>query len=560
MTEKWHENPAMRRAFWITAVVVVMGIVAYGVWKLNRPMRALALAKQAQVLLQEGDLTGAVQAAWKSRALAPNSAECSRALALVWSQMTPSQSYVIWEQVVRLSNNAPEDVQNYTLSLIVAGDLPKAKEQLDALLARNPDEKTRLIEIQYLIAAMRPAEALQRTLLILDKSPRSEGAWMLYAGLASAFGGKEKESFVLRLQQIAEDPSNLGLWACLQRLLLADDKDLQMRARELLLHPGSTRRTILQVYQVYRARQKMPFKVIREKISPLFNTALAGEKLELANFYISIGDGDGALLVISPKFALESAEGLELYLRALALARRSEAIIEILEVKGLKLPNYTKELWRARAYANLGEKQKSGAAWTSALAAAGDDSAALSAIAFSLSSTGDWTELDEVMPRLLKVVAPLERPLHYQSWFHSALVRRDAVKIYTVLEKMSTEYPDNSGYKNDFIYYSLLLNKKGDWVKEAYGLAKRSPSVAAHRVVLALALLKAGQPVKAEEFIVTAQVGQWDFSPIGWQLVRAAIFKANGKPAPEVSKADLALPEERALLEGVAQVIAPQQP
>ena len=293
----------------------------------------------------------------------------------------------------------------------------------------------------------------------------------------------------------------------------------------------------------------MPYEQIRKEVAGQFNVSRTEERRELARFYRTLGDNEGVLEIISPRLAALSREDLMLYMDALAGSGKWTALLEILNIDKLPMEDYWREIFRARAYAALKRTNESQIAWRKALVLAGNNPKMLGDIAQYLIALGAVKEIDEVMPRLIENSGPMERAIHYQTWLQVVLAAKDTSRAQFILEKMSVEFPNNMAVRNDYIYYSALLRKNGDWVAKAYELAKDAPAVVAHRMTLSLALYRANQIQRAYEVVNTTRVTNWATMPPGWQCVRAAILKAAGQPETQVSNIQFALPEERALVE-----------
>lgn len=547
----WHATPQWRRLFLILGITILVVVLLIGAYTLFRPLRANQLAGEAVKLLEKNDLSGARQKVMAAKELSGRSITVARAMAQVWGRLSPSQVVPMWERAVELSGGAKEDKQGLAMALLAAGETERARETLQELLTTaGNDPQTSFVQVNWLIAAGRQSDAFNKISQLIDQYPTNENFWKAYAAIAPMMGQKGLDAYTTDLQKLKKQPGQIGLWALEELARLSTPAELEKRLDELFARPDASRASQLFAYQMRHAKAKLPYEAIRKALERDFNMALTADRQELARFYRSIGDNQGILLLISPRQAITTRDDLMLYMDALAGTGKWQALIEILNIDKIPLENYWREIFKARAYGALGQQEKSELAWRQSLVAAGNNSKALSDIAYYLITLGAIQEVDEVMPRLISNAGAMERTLHYQLWLQVVTQARDTTRAQAILEKMTKEYPKNSSIQNDYIYYSLLLNKNnknGDWVAQAYQLAKDNPAVLAHRMTLALALLKTNQAPKALEVINSTRIADWNLMPVGYQLLRAAVLNANGQAAPKVENSNQALTEEQAL-------------
>ncbi len=545
--QHWHDNPAFRKAFWITAAVVILVAIGMSAHALYKPLRAEQLASQALEALADGDLVKAQMEAGEARDMAPGSLTVARSFAKVWNEIAPTQVAPLWEHMAELSG-ATQDKQSWALALIAAGEMSRAKDILSGLLKTAPgDPQTLYVEVNYLMAAARPAVAYAKAIELVSNNGGEEKYWVVYRAVALRQGAEGRAAYLKQLENLKSHQGRLGLWALEQLAELSPVDELDARIDKLLRHPLSTRQTLLLSFALRHRRAGMPYADIREKVERVFNKADDADRQALARFYQSIGDYTGVLSIVTPEVAVSDKIDLGLYLGGLSATKHWDTLLGILNFDKLPIENWQRELLKANAYAGLGKDAEARAALDKAVASAGADTRELAEIAHYLVVTKNIAELEKVMPILIKSSGTLEHPLYYQLWLEAAITARDTDKILAIYEKMSAESPDNQAFKNSRIYYSLLAKKPGDWLKESYDLVKAGPGIVSSRITLGLALLRAGQNGRAYEIINSARVSDWTTMPTGWQLVRAAALKMNGKTVPAVVDADKALKEEQEL-------------
>lgn len=545
----WSSSPQIRRIFLICAGSVLLVAVLMGAYTLYKPTRAQQLAAQALQALQQGDLAQARQKVMAANELSGRSLPVARAMARVWGALAPGNVVPLWERASELSKGAKEDRQGLALALLAAGEIDRARGVLGELLEKWPnDPQTIFVQANWLLSAMRPGEALEKIEQLAARYPSNEDYLKAYSALVRGQGAPALARYQQHLKNLAGQPNDLGLWAAQERVRVALPQQLDGAIKDLLSHPRATRASALFALQMRHLKAGLPLMQVRREAGKFFNVALAEDRRELARFYRTLGDNDGVLELISPRMAATNREDLMVYLDALAGAQRWQPLLEILAIEKLPLEETWRQIFRARAYAALKRTADSQVAWRKALAAAGNDGKKLAEIAQYLVALGANDEIHELMPRLIENSSPSERSVYYPLWLRVALEARQTARVQEILQKMSAEFPQNQAARNDYIYYSLLLGKPGDWLTQAYQLAKESPSVVAHRMTLALALYRAGQTTRAYEVVSTTRISNWSLMPAGWQYLRAAVFKAAGQPVPEVSNQQSALPEEQALL------------
>lgn len=544
----WSASPQIRRIFWICALSVLTVAALIGGYALYKPARAQQLAAQALVALQQGDLAQSRQKVMAANELSGRSLPVARAMARVWGALAPGSVVPLWERASELSKGAKEDRQGLALALLAAGEIDRARTVLAELMEKWPnDPQTIFVQANWLLSAMRPGEALEKIEQLAARNPSNEDYLKAYSVLVRGQGVQALARYQAHLKRLADQPNDLGLWASQERVRVATPDQLDSAIKDLLRHPRATRASALFALQMRHLKAGLPLMQVRREAGKFFNVALAEDRRELARFYRTLGDNDGVLELISPRMAATNREDLMVYLDALAGAQRWQPLLEILSIEKLPLEETWRQIFRARATAALNRPADSQVAWRKALAAAGNDGKKLSDIAQYLVAMGASSQLHELMPRLIENSGPTERSVYYPLWLRVALEAQDTARAQQILQKMSAEFPKNQAARNDYIYYSLLRGVPGDWLAQAYQLAKESPTVAAHRMTLALALYKAGQTTRAYEVVSTTRISNWSLMPAGWQLLRAAIFKAVGQPVPAVTGAQQALPEERAL-------------
>jgi hypothetical protein len=133
---------------------------------------------------------------------------------------------------------------------------------------------------------------------------------------------------------------------------------------------------------------------------------------------------------------------------------------------------------------------------------------------------------------------------------------RDTRELREVLEYALKLLPASAEIKNDLAYCNLLLNEKVDEsITIAHGLATERDRTLAHRITLALGLLRKERPKPALELFEKLRI-PWDRAAPNHRAIFAGVLRANGREADaeRVVKGiqlEQLLPEE-ALLAGIS--------
>lgn len=537
-------------SFVILIIIVALAVVGY---KIYRPIRAKELAAQAVMALASDNLDEARNRLRAANALEPDLVEVARATALVWNKLSPTQVAPFWERVVELSGSESSDVRAWAGALISSGELELAREKIDGLLAEdstNLDNK--YMSAVWLQAASRFGDAAVEAIKLVEGDHENVSYWIFYSSLYPYMSVDNRAVLVRRLDGLAKRTDQLGIWALRELLRYsAAREEFDRYAQAVMAHPEFARDDMLSI-EFYRFARwgETAYPEIRKRVALYFDPGKLTDRRALARFYRTIGDFQGVLESVTPKQALGDRDSLMLYFDALAGLERWGALLELLDNDSIPLEDYWREIFRARALGSLGRQSESDLAWKRSLLEAGNDPDALSHLAEYLGSMGALEAYSEVMEKLVENIGAPSKSSYYRIWLKVVMQTGDLPRIVALYEKAIEDCPHDNSFLNDYIYYSLLLNRPGTWVIQSYNLVKEAPNVLAYRISLALALFKNKQPAEALSVVKSSRIADWSLVSPGWQCVRAAIYKANGLAAVTISDEDkaMALPEELRLL------------
>jgi tetratricopeptide (TPR) repeat protein len=531
-------------------LAVILIAVAWGAVSLSKPITAENASRTALATAISGNLPRASFLAQQAERMAPNSQEVNRNCARVWDFIIPGQTVELWERVNSFPSSSIDDRRSLFRAYLAAGEIQKARGALVALTKESPDApETTYLTIRYLMAICHYPEAAAKARALVLKTPGDRVAWDLYLAASVSQGEEARQRLMQDLEMLKDDRGPLGLWGMQKLCELCPVSELEKRVVSFVSHPFATKSTFLEACVIRHRRANWSYEEIRPRVEAIFNKTLDTDVTQLASFYYSIGDYTDALNLLPPDQAVRNRVCLNVYMQSLLAAKHYDTMLDILNVPQLPLNDCQRELLRFRAYKGLGKAVEAGSSWQKILAYA-DKGENSNDILFTLSQEpDDYDRFCAVMSHVLKGSPKMMHPLYYRLWLREAYKTRDAGRISEVLQPMAELLQENELIRQKAVYYSILANKPGDWVKNSYDLAKESPGNIANRVTLALALFKKGDTVRAFEIVRATPVADWSVEDVGWQCVRAAIFKANGKTPPTIANIDKALKAERGLVE-----------
>ncbi|NRA32547.1 MAG: tetratricopeptide repeat protein [Polyangiaceae bacterium] len=202
---------------------------------LSQPDRAIKVLKQmdgsdetpgsaqflfAQAYQQLGSYEPALQHAQLAVAGAPRSVPRLYLRAELYGKLKKSSSCVsAWEEIIKLTNQAPKAVRSLADAYLAAGQAGRAVEVLREFVSTSPDSADAQLSLSIaLIDAGKPAEAVKSAEIACRLRPRSPEAAM---ALADALGpGGDAGRAIKAFQRALElEPESAGAWHRLSGLL-----------------------------------------------------------------------------------------------------------------------------------------------------------------------------------------------------------------------------------------------------------------------------------------------------------------------------------------------------
>ena len=214
--------------------------------------------------------------------------------------------------------------------------------------------------------------------------------------------------------------------------------------------------------------------------------------------------------------------------------------------------NFLRLAFLARAWTQLGEPPVATGNWHAAVDSAGNRYGALIGL---LELSGRWKLASERQDLLWLMLQKFPR----EHWISQALEQQcfaagDTSGLWRVFRQLSTMFPDNADFQNDYAYTSLLLKKNSIEAESlAAKLDKQFPSNASFASTHAFALHLRGNNTEALK--VMQKLKSTELSQPAIALHYGVLLSAVGKKTEAQSYLNLArndarlLPEEKALLE-----------
>jgi tetratricopeptide (TPR) repeat protein len=538
--------------FVLAGVLLVVLIIAGWVIgsELYRPVRTQKLTQQATQALQRGDLASAQSLAVQALLSTGNYLPAIRVLGSALISSAPEEAVSVWSDARKLSGDESSDVLGFAQASLASGNLTQTQQAMDILRAKAPkDLRVKLLDAKLDYTLGRKAEALRKIVALTSSRPDFASGWFFYATLVRDIDRQGvTDAFLDSIDRLTDEKSPLFLWASTQSLFWIPKEDFLAQADKLLTRVDLPRSIRLNLLMLSQKRLGVESEALEHNAGRYFNMAQRSDQKEYVSFLLQIGDFDAALKLVTPKLAIVDEDFFRLYLLALEGKGDWQAVAEIASNPKLPFSPALMKAHRALALSKLGQAEAAQKEWSAALEEARSNYFALGmltqlALDYKLSAWanqgfGLWA--DSVEGGSYPV---------YALWMNTALEQKDIARALTILARAKDLFPQNIFVQESWVYYNALAKRPGDWVKLAYNLAQANPGVPSCRVALGLTLLQVGENAKALATIQTAGVENWDWTDPSWQMVRAAILKANGQQVPDLGTIlDKVLPEESTLL------------
>lgn len=551
--------PLPRKVKWIIAgiclaILAILLAFAKPAWHYIKEWRAINLAREAMVELENDSLENAWNKAQSAYTLFTDNEEVARAVAEVTMRADPAMAVDYWKETYELSGQR-DDLERLVEAATLGRRFSEADQYLEELRQMDPrDGQMLLLEAQLRVGQQDIPAATEAVKQALEADEIPEEAHFLYVQLTQFSTDPEvRQEGIDYLRALGQRNDELGLHA-LQNLAnysLNTPEELQEVIVQLRNHPLRTRQDQL---LALRLEMLLPDANAEENLK----AALAIVDLDSPEQLIELGRWlnvqkrfSQTLQVISPEQAKSRNDLLLIWMDALAVLDQWETIAKVLEDPNIPIDQYLRLLFQARYYMETGQSARAEFAWSRAVLQVSNDPQKLWYLTRYAQKLGLYTEAKESLDRLTTL--PSSRRKAFEELVRLEQREGSVLELRNRLEIMHEAYPNDTSVQNDLAYANLLLDENiAVSVVEAEQLIDEGSPYLANRVTLALGYYRQGRILDAAEILDPLQV-DWTQVRSGWRAVYAAILRANGRTAEANNliagiDANALLAEERDLL------------
>ena len=556
------EVPQSKRRWWLVSILafvfVVLPLVAYFSYDLFRDWRALNLAQAAYSLL-EGEPTqaDAREAHDKSRSayrIRPQNLEVVRLTAKVQDYLVPDSSAAIWEEAVRLSEGAHEDLLGLFNARLRAGELGLARSVLSRLQEAYPDhigtlhaasrfrfrdqQLSSAISIARQVALHVDAQTehhiyyVQLTQFSPDIAIREQG--IEYLRELAAQSGETAVAAARNLMRVDSLPAEEMIRMANRLIELSDEREDRLLALRRKLRAGEN------ASDVY------------DQAAGEFVLTDVNEQLEFARWLNQAGLHERTLELVPEAAAVARQDLFLVRSDALALTGQWSDLHRMLSSGRVPLDNYVGHLFRMRTHLEMGQYRRAQNEWERSVLDASREPDRLWFLERYVATLNLSGYHIEVLEKLTEY--PIHARRAYTRLLELLQAQGNTVEVRRQLQLMHELFPEDTSVLNDLTYYKLLLNEDIDAATAtAKGLIDANPNFLAPYMTYALALLRQGQPRAALNQLREVTV-DWDSVPHRWRILITCVLAANGEQRwaerylDRVDRTRL-LPEESALIQ-----------
>jgi hypothetical protein len=462
-----------------------------------------------------------------------------------------------WKRLLVLPEATPQDRQDAARLALQLRQLEFAEEQIQPLLAANP-ETPEILELAAELAIQKGDRdtALAFAGRLLARNPQHHSAPLLQAQLLfSSPVAQQQQQGKRQLQNLAKGtdaPALNALRALTGGTLSAEER--ASLASALAAHPAARIDDQLTAVSIRIAPEPAAKERLIDAAVQRFASADGEALTSLGRWTNQHGEALRTLGIISEERAGTHADLFLVRLDALASLGKWAEIQASLAREPNPLSPTHREVFLARAAQELGEVATAEVHWRRALLAAGQNPQLILYVAQYATKIGTPKIVEKAYRQLAANPAWTLRAT-------SALVpivesHGDSRALRDLLRQLTRLAPAEAAPRNDAAYLDLLLNEDVSAARTtAEALVRKHPEMLAYRTTLALAHLRSDEPQKARELFSGIRVN-WEQCPPGWRAVHAATLAASGE-LQEAEAIALALPrdklkaEERELLEAL---------
>jgi hypothetical protein len=545
------------------ALLLVLSIAAalsYPAYRQIRMWRASSMAAQAETMLDTPEfMSRAWELAHAANALAPNDPEIARILARVYTLGDPASAYPLWEKVVELSDEAPED----RLELAKAYLRANLWSEFEAEIAAQRKDQLHLGQLDFLQTQAAVVQgnyeaALQMATALVAKGNAPHEADALFFQLSRISADTAvRRAGIDHLRKIATDDGlrqeeALKTLARLPDLNVADVNQL-IRIIDGSDNPSRDMRLLAEELRLRLPETKK--NTIYERASSFFELNDPAELVLFGRWLNRHGLHEFNRLAITNESAMARQDLFLILLDAMALDGQWEVIRKFLDAPRVPVEDYLREFFRMRTFYEMGDMRRARLSWDQALVAAARESPKL----YYLANKARQLELPEFEIAALRRV--VESPEMRESAFKALLAvlqkeGRSSDLLATMLQ-YEQYFPNNSDIGNDALYLGFLIDKPPtEAIEEAQALLESKPNMLAYRMTLVLGLLTQNRSKDALDLLVELSVNWFEVRD-RWRLLAALALDREGfhldaqTLIAEINPSNL-LPEEQLFFEEIS--------
>ncbi|MBK1859055.1 tetratricopeptide repeat protein [Cerasicoccus arenae] len=546
---------AKRRLIIGGAVLTVLLVATPFAWREFKQQRAINLAEDARILLEDEEYGAAWEAAKAAYALDPKNIEVARTLANIVDLAEPNKAPALWEGIYELSGEKADLLAWFdsVMRLENKADLARMTERLATDL---PDASEALHRrAQSAIIHGQLEEGIQLSQQAAQAADASADIQFAYVQISQRSSDAEvREAGLVWLRQMAQRSDSTGLKAA-RWLLKAPNtsRDQLIEAAEKLAnHPLAEREDMLTEIVIRRSTGEQSMEELLADAQALFTLDDPAELVELGRWLNLQRRSSDFLALVDFETAISRRDLFLVWVDSMAYSGQWEALQQIIERPRLPLDPFTIVLFRARIQDELGNDRVSNLIWGQAILAAKEDVHKLT-FAYDYASKLNWNEkARDVLERL--ALLPMAQRKAYEKIIELDQSTGDMTAMRDALRRMAKKYPNDVSVANDLAYTNLLMGEDIEASAEtAYRLLQESERpYLANLMTLALAHYQAGRSDLALEQLYPLAIDWSEVRP-GWRAIYAAILAANGHDKESqyimngVNPDDL-LPPEREIL------------
>ncbi len=554
--------PAKRRR-WVlisvlTCVFLLFPVAGYFGYDFFKDWRALNLAQAAYALL-EGEPTqeDAREAHDKSRSayrIRPENLEVVRLTAKVQDYLAGDRSASIWEEAVRISGGAKEDLLGLFNAHLRTGNLGAAR----SVLSRLQQDFAGQVETLHAAARFRfRDQQLGSAISIARQAAEHPDAvtehhifYVQLTQFSPDTGIREQGIDYLRTLAAQSGETALAAARNLMRVDSLSAEEMIEMANRLMELSDEREDRLLALRRKLRAGEDSA--LVYEQASEEFVLAEVREQLEFARWLNQAGLPDRSLELISEEAAVGRQDLFLVRADALALTGRWSDLHRMLSSGRVPLDNYVGHLFRMRTHLEMGQYRRAQNEWERSMLDATREPDRLWFLERYVSTLNLGGYHVEVLEKLTEF--PIHARRAYTRLLELLQAQGNTAEVRRQLQRMHELFPEDTAVLNDLTYYKLLLNEDVEAAAEtAKNLINANPNFLAPYMTYALALLRQDQPRAALNQLREVTV-DWDSVPHRWRILITCVLAANGEHRwaerylDRIDRTRL-LPEESALIQ-----------